>query len=165
MFQKGSSAVAVGLIGVGLIVLCAGQGGEDGPSSDPERSSGLEYANTLLVPSRVADLDRSITFYRDVLDFSLSSKNDTLKWAKVKPGIDGVTVGIGEGEDGQGSGTVSMTFGVKDVDAARKILESRGVEFLGPTITIPDTVRLADFHDPDGNKIRLAQSLAPADGN
>ena len=165
MFQKGSSVAVVGLIGVGLIVFCAGQGRGDGPSNEPEHSSGLEYVNTLLVQIRVADLDRSIAFYRDVLEFSLSSKNDALKWTKFKPGIDGVTVGIGEGENAGGSGTVSMNFGVKDVDAARKILESRGVVFLGPTIVIPDTVKLADFHDPDGNKIRLAQSLAPADGN
>ncbi len=36
------------------------------------------------------------------------------------------------------------------------ILESRDVVFDGPTIEVPGVVRLADFKDPDGNRIRLA---------
>ena len=51
---------------------------------------------------------------------------------------------------------MSMNFGVKDIEKARATLESRGVEFSGPTITIPGVVMLADFEDPDGNRIRLA---------
>jgi hypothetical protein len=39
-------------------------------------------------------------------------------------------------------------------------VEERGVKFSGPTINIPDKVKLADFTDPDGNRIRLAESLA-----
>ena len=68
-------------------------------------------------------------------------------------------IGLGEGEDAKGSGTTSLNIGVKNVDAARTTLEQRGVKFLRDTITIEGKVKLADFLDLDGNKIRLAQSL------
>lgn len=43
-----------------------------------------------------------------------------------------------------------------DVVAARRLLESRGVSFNGPTQIIPGKVALAAFSDPDGNRLRLA---------
>ena len=59
------------------------------------------------------------------------------------------------------SGAV-LTFGVKDIDAARASLESRKVRFDGPTQTIPGMVRLATFFDEDGNALMLYQDLAGA---
>ena len=136
-----------------------------GPSAGKPTTPAIEYRGTLLVQLRVADLDRSIAFYRDVMGFDLKSRNDELRWAKLHAGIDRVTVGIGEGPDVSGSGTTSMNFGVADVDIARRTLESKGVHFHGETTTIPGVVKLADLQDPDGNRIRLAQALdtAPAD--
>ncbi len=123
--------------------------------ANAEPAAQVGWQPTLLVQLHVADLDRAITFYRDTLGFELESRNDEINWARIKPGIPGVTIGLGQGES-QGSGTTSMNFGVDDVDAARVTLEHRGVTFIGPTIHIPNVVRLADFNDPDGNKIRLA---------
>lgn len=120
-----------------------------------EPADQIAWQPTLLVQLRVADLDRSIAFYRDTLGFKLEHRNDEINWARINPGIKGVTIGLGVGEP-DGSGTTSMNFGVADVDAARATLEHRGVTFLGPTIHIPGIVRLADLNDPDGNKIRLA---------
>lgn len=145
------AAVAVGVCGV--IAVNAGPPGADR----------IEWQPTLLVQLRVADLDRSVAFYTGTLGFELERIDRSLKWARVKSGIAGVTIGLGEGEGVQGSGTVSMNFGVGEIDRARGILESRGVVFLGPTIEIPGVVRLADFKDPDGNMIRLA-GYSPAPG-
>lgn len=121
--------------------------------------SSLGWEGSLLVQLRVADLDRAVRFYRDVLDFDLDLRDDELGWAKVSPGIPGLRVGLGTGGEAKGSGTASMNFGVEDIEAARKKLESRGVKFHGPTMTIPGVVKLADFNDPDGNRIRLAEDL------
>jgi predicted enzyme related to lactoylglutathione lyase len=54
---------------------------------------------------------------------------------------------------------VVPVLGVKDIDAARKHLESKGVKFTGPTETIPNLVKLATFLDPDGHRIMMYQSL------
>ena len=123
------------------------------------KASKLNWEPSLLVQLRVSDLDRSIAFYRDVLDFDLVLRNDALLWAKFDTGIRNLRVGIGVGEKVEGSGTTSLNFGVKDIDSARSILESRGVVFKGPTMTIPNVVKLADFTDPDGTRIRLAEDL------
>ena len=122
--------------------------------------NGIGACSTLLIQLRVADLDQSIAFYRDVLGFRLKERNESLRWAKLNAGINGVTIGIGEGPNVVGSGSTSMNFGVIDIDTVRAELEKKGITFLGETITVPGTVRLADFEDLDGNRIRLAQSLA-----
>ncbi len=110
----------------------------------------------LLVQLAVADLDRSIAFYQDVLGFELESRTDAIQWARMKLGIAGVTIGLGVQPEPKGSGTVSLNLGVGNLERARATLEARGVTFDGPTIHIPGVVSLADFHDPDGNKLRLA---------
>lgn len=146
------------LLALSFASVVAGGGGNAGERHklNTTTDSSLAYAGSLLIQLRVADLDRAITFYRDVLNFDLVLRNDELQWAKLKPGIPGVTIGLGVGPEVKGSGTTSLNFGVDDIDAARNLLENRGVQFLGPTITIPGVVRLADFNDPDDNKIRLA---------
>lgn len=58
------------------------------------------------------------------------------------------------------AGGPTPTWGVKDVDAARKQLEGRGVKFDGDTLTFPGMVKLATFSDPDGEANMLYQSLA-----
>lgn len=125
----------------------------------PSTPDKVEYRPTLLVQIRVADLERSVHFYRDLLDMKVVLRNDELRWVKVSHGMEGVTIGIGQGEDVKGSGTVSINLGVNDVDGARRLLEKRGIKFLAPTITVPGVVKLADLLDPDGNKIRLAEAI------
>ncbi len=158
--------VHCGCIGMGALAfagLCLAAIAPDVPvaklrTGRPAASS-LGYEKDLLIQLRVVDLDRAVRFYRDVMDFDLVLLDESLQWAKMDPGIPGVIVGVGVGPKVAGSGTLSMNFGVTDIEKARKLLEKRGVVFTGPTITIPDVVKLADFADPDGNRIRLAQDL------
>lgn len=142
--------------GFAVTLVALALGAATGSSAEDVPGAGLDYEGTLLVQLAVSDLDRAIAFYRDVLGFRLEERDDALKWARIDPGIEGLTVGLGEQPEPAGSGGVSLNFGVADVDAARAALEARGVEFTGPTLTIPGVVRLADFQDPDGNRIRLA---------
>jgi catechol 2,3-dioxygenase-like lactoylglutathione lyase family enzyme len=109
-----------------------------------------------LVQFAVSDLDRSVAFYRDVLGLKMNLRNDALSWAKFDTALPGLTLGIGQSETVEGSGTTSLNLTVGDADAARELLESRGVVFKGDTVRIPGVVTLADFTDPDGNLIRLA---------
>jgi predicted enzyme related to lactoylglutathione lyase len=68
-------------------------------------------------------------------------------------------VGLSQVEKAGGEGGAVLTFGVKDIDAARKRLETADVRFDGDTQTIPDMVKLATFFDPDGNALMLFQDL------
>lgn len=130
--------------------------GEDASSPSPARA--IEWERSLLVQMRVSNLDRAIEFYTKTLGFELELRNDDLQWARVRCGINNVTLGLGVGEC-KGSGTTSLNFGVADIAAARSTLEARGVRFAGPTFTVPGVVMLADLTDPDGNRIRLAQDI------
>ncbi len=115
----------------------------------------IRWQPTLLVQLQVADLDRAIDFYTNTMGLKLELRNEALQWARIDPGIPGVTIGLGVGEH-PGSGSASINLGVGRIEEARAILESRGVVFDGPTLNIPGVVQLADFKDPDGNRIRLA---------
>jgi len=144
---------------VGLLVVGVGLAGESrSPVGRAEKSS-LGYRGSLLVQLRVADLDRAIAFYRDVLDFDVTLRSDELQWAELSFGLDGVEIGVGSGAEVKGSGSVSLNIGVKDITAAKTVLDKRGVVFKSDVITIPEKVRLLDFADPDGNRIRFAESL------
>jgi len=128
-------------------------------SDEPAPPSKIDYRGTLLVQLRVANLDRAIEFYTKTLDFEVVRRNDSLHWAELSFGLPNVLIGVGEGEEVKGSGTTSLNIGVRNVDRARAELETRGVQFLRPTQEVPGKVKLADFLDPDGNKIRLAESI------
>ena len=127
------------------------------PAAESPHETSPGYRGTLLVQLGVKDLDRSIQFYTEVMGFKLERRDDSLRWARIDPGVGHVIIGLGEKEVTKGSGSASLNFGVEDIEASRTRLEVKGVRFLGPTITVPGVVMLADLEDPDGNRIRLAQ--------
>jgi catechol 2,3-dioxygenase-like lactoylglutathione lyase family enzyme len=122
-------------------------------------SSTLGYDGGLTASLSVANLDKAIAWYRDVLEFKLQYKLDDMGWAEMETGVARVNVGLSQVEIPQVRGGATLTFGVKDIDAARKTLEGKDVRFDGDTITIEGMVKLATMYDPDGNKLMLYQSL------
>lgn len=117
---------------------------------------GPYYRPNVVVQLSVSDLGKAITWYEQVLGFATTERRDDLKFAHVATNVPGLELGLGEGGTQQGTGAVIINFSVVDVVAARKLLESRGVVFTGPTQIIPGKVALAGFRDPDGNQLRLA---------
>jgi catechol 2,3-dioxygenase-like lactoylglutathione lyase family enzyme len=118
--------------------------------------AGVEYRPTLLVQLGVADLDRAIRFYTEMLGFEVTERRDDLRFAHLDTNVDGLEIGLSEQPQPKGSGSVLLNIGVADVGAARRALESRGVTFRRPTVIIPGKVALAEFADPDGNLLRFA---------
>jgi len=121
----------------------------------------IAYDQGLTCAMQCTDMDKSLAWYRDVLGFEVDYRLDDMGWCELKTGVPRVNVGLSQVEKPAVKGGATLTFGVKDIDAARKTLESSGVKFDGDTMTIPDMVRLATFFDPDGNKLMLYQSLSP----
>lgn len=156
------TAPALLVIALAALVVSSWPGAAADQSLDTSPSR-LDYADELLIQLAVSDLERAITFYRDVLELKLVSHDAALEWAKFDTNVPGVQIGIGRQDSVGGSGTTSINIGVRDVDAARRLLESRGVTFTGPSVNIPDVVKLASFHDPDGNRLRLAGPPDAAD--
>jgi predicted enzyme related to lactoylglutathione lyase len=116
----------------------------------------LTYRPTVVVQLGVSNLDKAVSFYTEVLEFTLTEKRADLKFAHIQTNVPGLEIGLSEGSTISGTGAAVINIGVADVVAARTLLESRGVEFSGPTQVIPGKVALAGFTDQDGNRLRLA---------
>jgi len=107
----------------------------------------------------VKDMDRSIRWYQDVMGFELLYRLDDMGWCELKTGVARVNVGLSQVEKPEPKGGATLTFGVKDINAARKALEANDVRFDGATRVIEGMVKLATFYDPDDNVLMLYQSL------
>lgn len=123
-------------------------------------ASPLLYDGALTCALKVKDLHASILWYQDVLGFRLLYRLDDMRWCELATETPRVNVGLSEVEDlGPRGGGAVLTFGVEDIDAARRQLENRDVRFDGPTQTIQGLVKLAAFYDPDGNPFMLSENL------
>jgi CreA protein len=118
----------------------------------------FDYNQNMVISIGVSDLDRAIEWYKDALGLELVYKLDQYGWCEMSTATKHVTIGLGQNEDLK-TGGATPTFGVLDIDAARKHLESKDVRFDGDTYEIEGMVKLATFYDPDGNSFMLAQSL------
>ena len=114
-----------------------------------------------VVPLPVADVERSIAFYRDAVGFDLDhdvSPGNGLRVVQLTPPGSACSVVFGVGID-DGSvppGSVrNLHLVVDDVDAARAELADRGVEL--SDVVDMGGVRYAFFADPDGNSWALQQ--------
>lgn len=121
------------------------------------KSLGYDGGLTLALP--VSDLERSIEFYQSVVGFKLLYKVDDIGWCELSTSVANVNVGLSQVEEPSPSNQTTPTFGVTDIEQTRRVLEQRGATFDGETVEIPGMVKLATFLDPDGNPIKLYQSL------
>lgn len=116
----------------------------------------------------VADVDRAIGFYRDVLGVPLLFRVPDQPMAFFDCGAVRLYLGVPESEAYRSRGMVY--FSVDDVDEAYRALSARGVRFLGgPHVvhrTADSELRMAFFADPDGNNLAIMADvpLAQSDG-
>ena len=104
---------------------------------------------------RVRDVDAGRDFYTQTLGFSELYFDEEGRWAKLERG--GMEIAIAEGEPEEG-GVAHVD--VDDVKAEAERLRAAGVE-VGVVLELHDELRILDVFDPDGNRIQLAQLLAP----
>jgi catechol 2,3-dioxygenase-like lactoylglutathione lyase family enzyme len=134
--------------------------GEIAGRKESEMASQLEYDGGLTIAMDVSDVKKSIAWYQDALGLKLLYHVEEMGWCELQTEVSGgkVNVGLSQVEKPKPGGP-TPTFGVKNVDKARAILEEKKVRFEGPTREYPGMVRLATFYDPDGNTLMLYQSL------
>jgi methylmalonyl-CoA/ethylmalonyl-CoA epimerase len=126
--------------------------------SDPAGAFGLTRIGQVAVP--VADIDRAVAFYRDVLGMRFLFQ--------APPGLGffdcgGVRLMLDAPAKAQaGSGSV-LYYTVPDLKAAFETLSARGVAFeAGPHLVakMPDhELWMAFFRDPDGNLLALMSEV------
>lgn len=103
----------------------------------------------------VSDLERAVSFYRDVLGLRLL-RQDGATWAEFDAG--GRRFALHLAGDGQpvGGGGATAVFAVGDLNRAKTDLSSRGVTFVHEG-DVEGYARFASFLDPDGNTVQLIE--------
>ncbi len=109
----------------------------------------------------VTDLDRAVQFYTETLGLMLKQRAGA-SWAEIA--APGLTIGLhsatAHGPQPGQAGSLSIGFGVADLDTAITALKAKGVQFASH-ISEEGAVRLAFFGDPDRNPLYLS---APKQG-
>ena len=118
----------------------------------------VERVDFISVP--VTDLERSTKFYVETLGLPQIGQGN---WPEFQLGenvslylVDPTNIG----REFKGPHTSSIALRVPDVEAARKELEAKGVQFGGDTFDT-GVCHMALFSDPDGNQIMLHRRYAP----
>jgi catechol 2,3-dioxygenase-like lactoylglutathione lyase family enzyme len=106
----------------------------------------------------VSDLERSQKFFVDTLGLKLDNFAPEYNWLEVSTPEGDCALGIGADSSMQIKNAV-LTFTVDDIVASKKELESKGVKFAGGIEEVPGHVKMATFHDPDGNMFQLVEKL------
>jgi catechol 2,3-dioxygenase-like lactoylglutathione lyase family enzyme len=115
----------------------------------------VEQVDFITVPTR--DVTRAIAFYRDVLGLPPSEHNEH------ELETPNVTLSFwdpaSQGEEFHPN-EAGFALRVADVEAARRELEAKGVEFLGETYD-SGVCHMGFCKDPDGNVLILHRRYAP----
>jgi predicted enzyme related to lactoylglutathione lyase len=101
----------------------------------------------------VADIDKAIAFYRDVLGFRLTSRDYVARFD-----LGGVLFELVPNPPGKavpGTGNARVSLGVTDIGQTTRELQARGVATT-PVKEEPGGL-LSYFKDPDGNELCLWQ--------
>ncbi len=118
----------------------------------------VERTDFVSVPVR--DLERATTFYAETLGLEQIGHG---QWPEFQLG-ENVSLYLLDpkniGREFEGPHTSAIALRVPDVEAARKELEARGVEFHGETFDT-GVCHMAMFADPDGNSLMLHRRYAP----
>lgn len=119
----------------------------------------ISHASVLMVP--VADQERALAFYRDVLGFSVLHDNQMgpgMRWLHLTAPNGGLDLALADWTDAPGS-IRGLFLEVDDIEATSAALAAAGVAFTRP---IDDTPfgRFHPFADPDGNELVLHEPPA-----
>jgi predicted enzyme related to lactoylglutathione lyase len=138
-----------------LLALATGPADDDG--APQARRAALGYDGSVIAVLDVADLEAAVAWYGEHLGLEPILNLTDYGWAELTTPVKGAAIGLSVPQDAP-KRPGAVVLGVKDVAAAVAKLKSGGVAFEGEVVDLPGLVKLAKFHDPDGNAITLAES-------
>ncbi len=95
-------------------------------------------------------------FYSSLFDWTVDA-NNPMNYGLVAPGERGIGGGIGPSPDG--TAVVTFYVEVDDLQAALDKAEELGGKTVMPPMDVPGGPSIAQFTDPEGNRIGLAKGM------
>ncbi|MBX9681290.1 MAG: VOC family protein [Gemmataceae bacterium] len=109
----------------------------------------------------ITDVPRARAFYREVLGLREIAKPKTFDFVALWFELGNQTLHLLQKPQPDSKSPRHFALGVRDVEAARRFVRSRGIA-PDETTKIPGCDRFF-IHDPDGNRIEIIQWLEPYD--
>ena len=106
----------------------------------------------------VADMDRAVSFYRDML--GLDVRFESPEWSEIATGE--TTLALHPASSANPPGSVQLGFTVADLLAVWSDLEGRGVRFTRPPARAEFGGMLAEFLASDGSRCSLGEEESAA---
>jgi predicted enzyme related to lactoylglutathione lyase len=119
----------------------------------------IDFNGGLTIAMQSKDRKAAMAWYKETLGWDMLYDVEEIGWCEIRTSVEHVNIGLSDVESPKVGGPVP-TFGVSDIDAARKEMEGKGVKFDGETREYPGMVKLATFYDRDGNALMLFQDLS-----
>lgn len=126
------------------------------PTATDQLITGVDF---VALPTH--DIEASVAFYGETLGLRRSVYMPERNYAEFETG--NLTLGVIDAEKmglAHHPQPTEIALHVEDVEAARKTLEERGVEFGGETLDT-GVCHMAFFADPESNKLMLHHRYAP----
>jgi predicted enzyme related to lactoylglutathione lyase len=97
-------------------------------------------------------------FYRDVFAWTINADNP-MNYGMVSPSEGGIGGGIsGAGDEGEEGRGVTFYVEVVNLEQTLDAVEAAGGKTVMPPADVPGGPRLAQFEDPEGNRIGLTEA-------
>lgn len=107
----------------------------------------------------VADMDRAVKFYRDVVGLPL--KFQSPGWSEFSTGE--TSLGLHPASDKNPVGSIELGFNVTNLDKFHQEMTARGVQFSMPPTKQDFGGTLAQFIDSEGRRCSVAEQTSDAD--
>jgi predicted enzyme related to lactoylglutathione lyase len=119
----------------------------------------ISAVRTVAVP--VADQERSLAFYRDVLGFAVrvDASGGGARWLEVAPEGSATTVALAPAGEGTSPGVdTGIRFTTADAAADHAALTAAGAEVETEVLRYPGVPPMFSLRDPDGNRLYVVES-------
>lgn len=106
----------------------------------------------------VADMDRAVKFYRDVLGLPL--RFESPGWSEFSTGE--TSLGLHPASEKNPAGSIELGFHVPDLERFHREMSAKGVRFSMPPTKQDFGATLAQFLDSEGARCSVAEQTAEA---